>query len=320
MPSCLEENVPIIEAAYVMRRRSARCLPAAMVLLAVLAIAVGGNARAHEISQGDRVPATELAAPEMPAPAKTVDEWPARTNSPTSPPAGDLSIAVLLGRADRVVQAVMGLLALASIACWTIFLTKLFELWHVRRRLSGGLEGLLHLRLLGDCVGPEIAAGAIGRSHVLVRLIDAATTERELSVGLIADGSTIDRYALRASEIVREEARRVSAGASLLATIGATAPFIGLFGTVWGIMNSFVGIARAQTTNLAVVAPGIAEALLATAMGLVAAIPAVIFYNFIARSTKAYGELASEGSGAVVRLLSRELSQPAQRFPARAAE
>ena len=320
MPLCLEENVPTIEAGSATRCRSARRLPAAVALLAVFAIAVGGIAWAHEVGQGDRTPITEAAAPEMPALAHVADEWPSRTNSPTLSPASDLSIAVLLGRADLVVQSVMGLLALASVACWTVFLTKVFELWHVRRRLAGGLEGLLHRRLLGDCVGPHVAASAVGKSRVLVRLIDAANTERELSVGLIADGSTIDRYALRASEIVRDEARRVAAGASLLATIGATAPFIGLFGTVWGIMNSFVGIARSQTTNLAVVAPGIAEALLATAMGLVAAIPAVIFYNFIARSTKAYGELAIEGSGAVVRLLSRELAQPAQRFSARAAE
>ena len=134
------------------------------------------------------------------------------------------------------------------------------------------------------------------------------------------DGTIVDRYLLRASEIVRDEARRIAAGTGLLATIGATAPFIGLFGTVWGIMNSFMGIARAQTTNLAVVAPGIAEALLATAMGLVAAIPAVIFYNLIARATKAHIEQASEASGVVVRLLSRALARPEQRFVARAAE
>ena len=77
----------------------------------------------------------------------------------------------------------------------------------------------------------------------------------------------------------------------LLATIGATSPFVGLFGTVWGIMNSFIGISKSQTTNLAVVAPGIAEALLATAIGLVAAIPAVIIYNHFARQTKTYLEL-----------------------------
>jgi biopolymer transport protein ExbB len=95
----------------------------------------------------------------------------------------------------------------------------------------------------------------------------------------------------------------------LLATIGATSPFVGLFGTVWGIMNSFIGISKAQTTNLAVVAPGIAEALLATAIGLVAAIPAVIIYNHFARVTKGYLELVNRASGSAARLLSRDLDR-----------
>ena len=95
----------------------------------------------------------------------------------------------------------------------------------------------------------------------------------------------------------------------LLATIGATSPFVGLFGTVWGIMNSFIGISKAQTTNLAVVAPGIAEALLATAIGLVAAIPAVIIYNHFARVTKGYLEHVNRASGVAARLLSRDLDR-----------
>ena len=93
----------------------------------------------------------------------------------------------------------------------------------------------------------------------------------------------------------------------MLATIGATAPFVGLFGTVWGIMNSFVGISEAQTTNLAVVAPGIAEALLATALGLVAAIPAVVIYNVFARWTAGYRARLADAAAAVERLVSRDL-------------
>jgi biopolymer transport protein ExbB len=110
---------------------------------------------------------------------------------------------------------------------------------------------------------------------------------------------------------MRAEARSVRHGMGVLATIGATAPFVGLFGTVWGIMNSFIGISKSQTTNLAVVAPGIAEALLATACGLVAAIPAVIVYNHLSRSTKSYLELVSRASGATGRLLSRDLDRAA---------
>ena len=98
-------------------------------------------------------------------------------------------------------------------------------------------------------------------------------------------------------------------GTGVLATIGATAPFVGLFGTVWGIMNSFIGISKAQTTNLAVVAPGIAEALLATAIGLFAAIPAVIIYNQFARSLGRYRALVGDASAEVLNLVSRDLDR-----------
>ena len=98
---------------------------------------------------------------------------------------------------------------------------------------------------------------------------------------------------------MRAEARAIRQGMAILATIGATSPFVGLFGTVWGIMNSFIGISKAQTTNLAVVAPGIAEALLATAIGLAAAIPAVIIYNHFSRTTKGYLDLVRRAAGAV---------------------
>src|SRR5579862_4594246 len=99
--------------------------------------------------------------------------------------------------------------------------------------------------------------------------------------------------------------RKISRGTGVLATVGATAPFVGLFGTVWGIMNSFIGISNAHTTNLAVVAPGIAEALLATALGLFAAIPAVVIYNVFARTIGGYRALLADASSEVLRLLSR---------------
>ena len=98
-------------------------------------------------------------------------------------------------------------------------------------------------------------------------------------------------------------------GTGLLATIGSTAPFVGLFGTVWGIMNAFIGISKTNTTNLAVVAPGIAEALLATAFGLVAAIPAVIIYNMFARGITGYRAVLADASTEVLRLLSRDLDR-----------
>src|SRR5262249_18631265 len=149
--------------------------------------------------------------------------------------------------------------------------------------------------------------------------LDAAIHEIRLSADNPVEVSIKDRAATRFAEIVRMEARAVRYGMGPIATIGATAPFVGLFGTVWGIMNSFIGISKAQTTNLAVVAPGIAEALLATAVGLAAAIPAVIIYNHFSRATKGYLDLVGRGSGAVGRLLSRDLDRLRRGAPARAA-
>lgn len=306
------------------KRRSANRLAAAL-LAAIALLLVESASLAHSTNTDAGQGVTASAAATTAAPASTNDgETRAARTDKTAPaqrtePATELSLGALLKRADLVVQLVMSALLLASVACWTIFLTKLFEVASARRKLAAALGVLEHARFLEDAtIGWPDDRGA--GSPVVERLVDAATKERQLSEGLVLDGTIIDRYLLRATEIVRDEARRIAAGTGLLATIGATAPFIGLFGTVWGIMNSFMGVARAQTTNLAVVAPGIAEALLATAMGLVAAIPAVIFYNLIARATKAHIEQASEASGVVVRLLSRALARPEQRIAARAAE
>src|SRR5262249_52351221 len=137
---------------------------------------------------------------------------------------------------------------------------------------------------------------------MLPAFMAAAMHEAGLSAGISSDAGVKERAATRFAEISRAEARRIRLRMGLLATIGATAPSVGLFGTVWGIMNSFIGISKAQTTNLAVVAPGIAEALLATAIGLVAAIPAVIIYNHFTRMTKTYLEQVSRASGAAARL------------------
>ena len=126
-------------------------------------------------------------------------------------------------------------------------------------------------------------------------LVEEATIEERLSEGLSADGVK-ERLAIELSRIEARAGRGMTHGTHLLATIGATAPFVGLFGTVWGIMNAFIGISKSHTTNLAVVAPGIAEALLATAIGLVAAVPAVIIYNLFARSIAGYRALLSDAS------------------------
>jgi biopolymer transport protein ExbB len=206
--------------------------------------------------------------------------------------------------ADILVKAVMIGLALASLITWTIFIAKMIELSIARRRLRAALDKIGDSRSLAEA---QFALGA--KQGVLSSFLAAAMREARLSAGISSDNGIKERAASSFAEIVRAEARRIRLGMGLLATIGATSPFVGLFGTVWGIMNSFIGISKAQTTNLAVVAPGIAEALLATALGLVAAIPAVIIYNHFARVTKTYLELVSRASGAAGRLLSRDLDR-----------
>ena len=143
----------------------------------------------------------------------------------------------------------------------------------------------------------------MGRDAV-AQIIQSAAREAVLSDGVLDDGFK-ERIALRLERVEAAMSRRIARGTGVLATIGATAPFVGLFGTVWGIMNSFIGISEAHTTNLAVVAPGIAEALLATALGLIAAIPAVVIYNYLARSIAAYRALLGDASAQVLLLIGR---------------
>jgi biopolymer transport protein ExbB len=212
--------------------------------------------------------------------------------------------------ADVIVKAVMIGLAFASLVTWTIFIAKMIELTFIQRKLRAALARISDARSLAEA---QFALGAKG--SVLASLLGAAMREGRLSAGISSDAGIKERAASSFAEIVRAEARRIRLGMGLLATIGATSPFVGLFGTVWGIMNSFIGISKSQTTNLAVVAPGIAEALLATAIGLVAAIPAVIIYNHFARVTKGYLELVNRASGAAGRLLSRDLDRTHVSFP-----
>jgi biopolymer transport protein ExbB len=206
--------------------------------------------------------------------------------------------------ADVLVKAVIIGLALASLVTWTIFIAKTIELSVIQRRLRTALGRICDARSLAEA---QFTLGA--HRTILSSLLAAAMREARQSAGISSDAGIKERAASSFAEIVRAEARRIRLGMGLLATIGATSPFVGLFGTVWGIMNSFIGISKSQTTNLAVVAPGIAEALLATAIGLVAAIPAVIIYNHFTRVTKAYLELVGRSSGAAARLLSRDLDR-----------
>jgi biopolymer transport protein ExbB len=219
--------------------------------------------------------------------------------------------------ADIVVKGVMIGLAFASVVTWTVLLVKLAELGAAQRSASRAVRQLVAAR------GLEDGEQALGRNRgTVARMTRAARDEMEASETVldhVSDGGVKERITSRLTRMEAHAGRRIAKGTGLLATIGSTAPFVGLFGTVWGIMNSFIGISKAQTTNLAIVAPGIAEALLATAIGLVAAIPAVVIYNFLARAITGYRQNLADASAAIERLASRDLDvrravrQPAQR-------
>ncbi len=219
--------------------------------------------------------------------------------------AHDLSPWGMFMAADWVVKAVMVGLVFASFVTWTIWLAKALELALAKRRARAQVNRIERAGSLRDAI--EDGRRPLKRGPVAALALTAAS-ENELSGRLPADGVK-ERVAVALQRIEARSGRQMARGTGVLATIGSTAPFVGLFGTVWGIMNSFIGIAETNTTNLAVVAPGIAEALLATGIGLVAAIPAVIIYNVFARSIAGYRAILADGSAAVMRHLSRDLDR-----------
>ena len=307
-----------------------RAACAVISALAVLSLAspVSAQQNPAPAAQQARALPQPAAAPAQaePAPAAIVPSAPQPAADATAPSesrplksasAGlrELSPWSMFMSADILVKAVMIGLAFASLVTWTIFIAKMIELSVIQRKLLMALRKISDARSLAEA---QFALGA--KDSVLSSLLGAAMREARLSAGLSSDTGIKERASSSFAEIVRAEARRIRLGMGLLATIGATSPFVGLFGTVWGIMNSFIGISKSQTTNLAVVAPGIAEALLATAFGLAAAIPAVIIYNYFSRVTKGYLELVSRSSGAAARLLSRDLDRTHGSVNSRAAE
>lgn len=248
-------------------------------------------------------------APASPAhpvlPPSTSATQPASVTAATLP--HDLSPWGMFMAADIVVKAVMVGLAFASVVTWTIWLAKALELGAAKMRAGRALRRLEEADDLPSAAG-RIAGKSGKLSGPVGRLIESAISEARRSTDLSDDGVK-ERAAIALSRIEARAGRAMARGTGLLATIGSTAPFVGLFGTVWGIMNSFIGISQTKTTNLAVVAPGIAEALLATAIGLVAAIPAVIIYNVFSRAISGYRATLSDASGEILRHLSRDLER-----------
>lgn len=216
----------------------------------------------------------------------------------------DLSVWGMYHHADIVVKIVMIGLILASVVTWAIFFSKSVELLSHKRRLKHEQKLLGEARSLNQA--SEIATAFKSKS-LSSQLLNEAQNELELSAGSEDNEGIKERTGFRLERRVAAVGRHMGRGNGYLATIGAISPFIGLFGTVWGIMNSFIGIAQTQTTNLAVVAPGIAEALLATAIGLIAAIPAVVIYNLFARMIGSYKAMLGDVAAQVLLLQSRDL-------------
>jgi biopolymer transport protein ExbB len=231
----------------------------------------------------------------------------------------DLSVWGMYQHADIVVKIVMIGLILASIVTWAIFFSKSVEMFSQKRRLKREQMQLADARSLDEA--SEMAT-AFGNRSLSTLLINEAQNELELSEGSEDNEGIKERTGFRLERRVAAVGRHMGRGNGFLATIGAISPFVGLFGTVWGIMNSFIGIAQSQTTNLAVVAPGIAEALLATAIGLVAAIPAVVIYNVFARVIGGYKASLGDVAAQVLLLQSRDLDLAAssQARPVRTAQ
>lgn len=214
-----------------------------------------------------------------------------------------LSAMGMFMAADWVVKAVMVSLAFASVLTWIIFFARTTDLIWQRGRLKRDFR-----RLDGHTTLNRVQSIFPKGKGVVGRMVHAALREQERSSAGGLDKSGVkERVSSELARIEAGAARSMMTGTGILANIGSTAPFVGLFGTVWGIMNSFISISESNTTNLAVVAPGIAEALLATAIGLVAAIPAVIFYNLIARGLGGYKVMLADASALVERTLSRDL-------------
>ncbi|MGH8382056.1 tonB-system energizer ExbB [Pseudomonas sp.] len=294
-----------------------RAIAALMFSLAVAPAALADEPTTPAAAVAPAAPGAEQAATPAAAPVggqavSEAEEVQALVEDTSLGMAHDLSPWGMYKNADIVVKIVMIGLAIASIITWTIWIAKGFELMGAKRRLRGEIALLKKSTTL-----KEASDGANKEGTLAHLLVHDALDEMRLSANAREKEGIKERVSFRLERLVAASGRNMSSGTGVLATIGSTAPFVGLFGTVWGIMNSFIGIAKTQTTNLAVVAPGIAEALLATALGLVAAIPAVVIYNVFARSIAGYKAQVSDASAEVLLLVSRDLDhQPADRATA----
>ena len=227
----------------------------------------------------------------------------------------DMSPLGMFFAADQVVKSVLIGLLIAALATWVVLLVKGASLLKARREAARAVAMLKLATSLPDAAAKLESKGR-GDSALARQLLDDVQQELSLSHASAPAAALKERAGFRQEQLIAQQVRGMTQGIGLLASIGAVAPFVGLFGTVWGIMNSFIGIAASQSTNLATVAPGIAEALLATALGLVAAIPAVVIYNVLSRGINQYKAQLRAASAQVLLMLSRDLDTWEQAAPA----
>ena len=270
----------------------------------MLVVGLSGNAMAAPATPAANAVTSETTQP-APAAADTTPA-PVMQSSPVEAPVipTDLSVLGMYHHADVVVKTVMIGLLLASVVTWALLFSKGSEVFSAKRRMRREFDALSSVRTLDEAAEQ---AESFAASSISAQMIRDAQNELELSAGSTDNNGIKERTSFRLERRVAAVGRQMGRGNGYLATIGAISPFVGLFGTVWGIMNSFIGIAQTQTTNLAVVAPGIAEALLATAIGLVAAIPAVVIYNVFARQIGGFKAMLGDVAAQVLLLQSRDL-------------
>ena len=287
-------------------------------LLGAMALSLSAPAFAQNAA-APAAPAADAAAAAPAADAAAAAAAAAAPEAPADPPtmknAGQLNVGTMFMDSDPVVKIIMIGLALSSILSWTILVTKIFEFRALNRVSDSFVENFRGAKSVNDM--SKIALSEEFDGNPLADMAAAAAQEIELSrqAGLSIVGehreTTLARAEHAVSAVQAALARRLSGGMQYLASVGSNGPFIGLFGTVYGIMNSFIGIANTNTTNLAVVAPGIAEALLATGLGLFAAIPSVIFYNFFQTKISTFGARSEGFVAELMNAISRQLDKGA---------
>ena len=285
-----------------------------IAMIGAVALIASAPAFAQEAATPAPAEATTAApAATTPAPAAEAPAAPAEEAKTGGSHSGQLTIMGMFFEADIVVKVVMIGLVLASVFSWVLLITKLFEFGSVNRKSDRFLEAFRGAKSINDM--GRIAISEEFEGNPLADMAAAAASEVELSrqAGLQIAGehreSTIARAQTAVGAVQSTLSKRLSGGMQFLASVGSSGPFIGLFGTVYGIMRSFIGIANTNTTNLAVVAPGIAEALLATGIGLFAAIPAVVFYNYFQTRISAFGVRTDGFTAELMNAISRDLDK-----------